>query len=70
MLDHGEMGKRVRVRRRQLGLLQRELAARTGVSASFIGQLERGCKHCSLETAARLSRALEMDVAELLFGRD
>ena len=51
-----------------LGLLQRELAARAGVSESFIGQVERGCKHCSAESAARLSRALELSADELMFG--
>ena len=68
LLDHGEIGRRIRRRRRELALLQRELAARAGVSESFIGQVERGCKHCSAESVARLSRALELSADELMFG--
>ena len=68
LLDHGEIGRRLRRRRRELGLLQRELAVRAGVSESFIGQVERGCKHCSAESVARLSRALELSADELMFG--
>ena len=68
LLDHGEIGRRIRRRRQELGLLQRELAARIGVSESFIGQVERGYKCCSAESVARLSRALEPSADELMLG--
>lgn len=68
MLDHREIGRRIREERRRQGLRQRDLAAMVGVSESFIGQTERGEKRCSAETLARLSVGLKMDLRRLLLG--
>ena len=40
--DYPQIGDRLRVRRRELGLSLRDLAERLGVSPSLISQIERG----------------------------
>ena len=60
-VDFAAIGRRACEMRRELGLSQRELADRVGVTTSFIGHIERAEKVPSLQTMARLS--LELDVA-------
>ena len=68
-MDYPALGRRIRERRRELDLSQEELAEKTGISTSFIGHLERAEKIPSLETAVKLSLALETDVNYLVYGR-
>ena len=42
VFDPGEMGKALRLRRRELGLTQRDVASMTGRSLRVIGDIERG----------------------------
>lgn len=42
VFDPGEMGKALRLRRRELGLSQRDIASITGRSLRVIGDIERG----------------------------
>ena len=42
VFDPAEMGKALRLRRRELGLTQRDVAAMTGRSLRVIGDIERG----------------------------
>lgn len=67
-------GEWIRKRRGELGMLQRQLAERSGLSVSYISTLERGQKHSI--TGARLrpepskvtaiAKALKSDPSELL----
>ena len=50
-------------------LTQQELAKLTGVSVSYIGHIERGTKHASLDIAAQISVALGVSVDYFIFGR-
>lgn len=59
-------GKRVRQRRLQLGLTQQNLADRTGLHRSYIGEIELGRRNVSLKNIARIADALEVDVTFLL----
>lgn len=52
--------------RRQSGLSQEKLAEMTGLSANFVGEMERGLKAPGLVVILRLSRALEVSVHDLL----
>lgn len=67
--DYKGMGARMRARRIELGLTQEGLAERIGVSASFVGHIERGEKKASLETIAHLGEALGMSLDYLIIGR-
>jgi transcriptional regulator with XRE-family HTH domain len=60
------LGVRMRARRKALGLSLRSLAARTGVSASFLGQPERGIVGPSIQTLIAVSRALEVPIYHFL----
>lgn len=52
--------------RRERGLSQEALAAATGLSANFVGEMERGLKAPGLGVIVRLARALDTSVQELL----
>ena len=58
------VGKRIRFFREQAGLTQGKLAERTGLSDNFIGLIERGIKHPTLETLNKIAAALEVNLAE------
>lgn len=56
----------LRAARAELGLSLRELAERTGFSASFLSQLELGQNSPSLASLDRIAAALGLDLPELL----
>jgi transcriptional regulator with XRE-family HTH domain len=60
------LGVRLRARRKALGLSLRSLAARTGVSASFLSQVERGIVSPSIQSLIAVSRALEVPIYHFL----
>jgi transcriptional regulator with XRE-family HTH domain len=60
------LGVRLRARRKALGLSLRALAATTGVSASFLSQVERGIVSPSIQTLNAVSRALEVPIYHFL----
>lgn len=48
VFDPAEMGKALRLRRRELGLTQRDVATMTGRSLRVIGDIERGGQRSKL----------------------
>lgn len=60
-----EFGARVRELRRERGLSQEALVARTGLHRTYIGSVERGERNPSLDAIHALARGLAVDVAEL-----
>ncbi len=58
------VGKRIRFFREEDGLTQAELAEKTGLSDNFIGLIERGIKHPTLETLNKIAEALEVQLGE------
>ena len=63
-----EFGDRIRARRAELGLSQEALAHLAGLQRAYIGQLETGMRSVGLDNLARLAKALEMDLGDLLEG--
>lgn len=59
-------GKRVREQRIALGLTQQELADLAELHRSYIGEVELGRRNVTLKTAARIARALQVDITILL----
>ena len=59
-------GRRLRAIRREAGVTQEQLAARSGASRRSIVRLEQGEMNPSLVTAALLSAALDRDLVDLL----
>jgi transcriptional regulator with XRE-family HTH domain len=61
------LGGRIRHLRKARGKSLKELSAETGLSISFVSQIERGLSSASVRTLARLADALEVGIGEL-FG--
>lgn len=65
-MDYKALGYRIRQQRKLLNMTQEDLAAASNVSASYIGHIERGIKHCSLETVIDICNALNVTPDVLL----
>ena len=65
-LDYQIIGKRIKERRKAMGMTQEQFAERTNRSTAFIGHIERGTRIMSLETFFEISRALDCSSDELL----
>lgn len=63
------LGHRVQVRRKSVGLSLRALAAKTGLTASFISQVERGQANPSIDSLRRIAEALQISVLHFLSDR-
>ena len=68
IVDYIKIGSRIRNQRKEKGLSQEQLAEQIGISLSFMGHIERGTRTASVETLARISKALEMDMHYIVFG--
>jgi transcriptional regulator with XRE-family HTH domain len=66
--ENEALGEQIRARRLELGLGLRELARATGLSATFIGNLERGQANPTLETLRKVADALSTPLFRLLAG--
>jgi transcriptional regulator with XRE-family HTH domain len=66
--DFGEVqfGQRLRQRRKDLGLTLRELANQTGLTASFLSQVERGRTSLSVDSLRRVIDALGLSILNFL----
>lgn len=62
----GALGARVRALREGMGLSLRDLAARSGVSAPMLSQVERGETSPTLSVAERIAGGLELTLSQLL----
>lgn len=67
---HVAFGNRLRAARRERGMSQDDLAARTGMHRTYVGGIERGERNPSLTNIVRLANALEVEVAELVSDID
>jgi transcriptional regulator with XRE-family HTH domain len=65
-LSPSVIGARVKALREASGLSLRDLAARTGVSAPMLSQVERGETSPTLNVAARIAAGLELRLSQLL----
>lgn len=63
-----EINERIRFLRRRRGWSLRELADRSGLSASFISQVERSRNSPSVASLEAICRALEVNVPDLFEG--
>jgi transcriptional regulator with XRE-family HTH domain len=63
-------GPVIKQRREKLSLSIRELARRTGLSASFISQLERGKSNVSMESLGKISEQLDLTIKDFFLETD
>ena len=64
------LGDRIRARRKELRLSQSDLAERTGMTASFISQVERSVTSPSIDSLYKISQALDVPVFRFLLEPD
>jgi transcriptional regulator with XRE-family HTH domain len=64
--ENGAVGNRVRALREGMDLSLRDLAARSGVSAPMLSQVERGETSPTLAVAGRIAGGLELTLSQLL----
>jgi transcriptional regulator with XRE-family HTH domain len=60
------LGKRIRALRKEAKLTQEELAERAGLSANYVGEIERGERNPSALALFALARGLGVRAAKLL----
>lgn len=66
-----KLGKRVRELRLARGMSQEELAFRSGMHRTYLGDIERGKRNPSLKNIEAISEALDVALSQLfLFGDD
>ena len=65
-MDYEALGQRIRQQRKLMHMTQDELAAVSNVSTSYIGHIERGIKHCSLDTLICICNSLQIPPNSLL----
>ena len=63
-----QFGQRVRALRLALECTQEQLADKTGMHPTYIGDAERGERNISLDNILKLAKALEVKPGELLDG--
>lgn len=60
------VGQKIKDKRLKLGITQEQLAEKCDISVSYIAHIERGTKSLSLETAVKVSNALNVSLDYLL----
>ena len=60
-----QLGPRIRALRQARRLTLRDVAARSGVTESFLSQVERDVASPSIATVGRIARALDLSIAQL-----
>ena len=59
------LGKNIKMRRKELGLTQQQLADKMNISLNFMGKIEVAFSKPSLDTLIAFAEALETTVSEL-----
>ena len=65
-LDYVALGKRLRTRRKEMGMKQQTLAEIVGVEPSNISHIERAVSKVSLGTLVKIANVLECTINDLL----
>ena len=60
-----KFGKRLKELRKEKGLSQEALSKKAGLDRTYEGKIERGQKSPSLNTIAKLAKALEINLDDL-----
>lgn len=64
------LGAAIRRSRRVRGISQEELAHRSEIDRSYMSSIERGGQNPGVVSVARIARALEMSISELMAEAD
>ena len=61
-----QFGTAVRSRRMAVGMSQEKLAERAGLHPTYVSMVERGVRNATLNVAARIAKALKVDLPKLI----
>lgn len=67
-IDHKAMGQRIKLRRKQCGLTQEQLAEKLEVTVGYVSQIERGITRANLDMLAQIAESLHCEISFLLCG--
>ena len=67
-LNYIEIGKRVKIKRKELGITQEKLSELIDVCPSYISEIERGYSIPSLSTICKIVTTLKCSLDYLVFG--
>ncbi len=67
-LNYKEIGKRIKIRRKEANLTQEKLSEIIDVSPSYISEIERGSSICSLATITNIADTINASLDYLVFG--
>lgn len=67
-LNYVEIGKRIKLKRKDVNLTQEKLSEIIDVSPSYISEIERGNSICSLATISNIATTLNTSLDYLVFG--
>lgn len=67
-LNYIEIGKRIKIKRKELGITQEKLSELIDVCPSYISEIERGYSIPSLSTVCRISNVLDSSLDYIIFG--
>ena len=67
--SRSEVGRRIRSRRKELGLSRQEIAEQIGKAEKYYADIERGYCGMSLETMIQIAGCLGTTLDYLVFGR-
>jgi XRE family transcriptional regulator, regulator of sulfur utilization len=62
------LGNNVRARRKIIGWSQERLAEKADLHPVYIGSIERGQENVSIDSLARIAKAMKVPVAALVSG--
>lgn len=65
-MDCLRLGQRIRKQRKLMGMTQKDVAEKVGISLPFYGHIERGTRKASLETMVSIANALGVSADTLL----
>ena len=60
------LGKKIRSKRKELGLSQEALAAEAELDRAYVGKIERGEKNITVAKLLQISDALDLPLKELI----
>jgi len=61
-----QFAQNLRKIRSERGITQAQLALDAGLDVSFMNEIERAKRNVSIETAAKLAKALDVEITDLL----
>lgn len=67
-LNYIEIGKRIKIKRKESNLTQEKLSEIIDVSPSYISEIERGSSICSLATISNIAITLNTNLDFLVYG--